>query len=135
MSPGIPRVRADLAQLNRITTNLVDNAFEALGVDGGIVSLSTGSLHVTRTALDAYSIGLQATPGLFAYLDIADDGAGMSEDVRRRMFEPFFTTKFQGRGLGLAAVDGLVRGHGGAIAVQSAPGSGTRVRLLLPAAA
>ncbi len=90
---------------------------------------------MAQAALDAYSVGGDASPGLFAYLDVADDGAGMSADVRHRMFEPFFTTKFQGRGLGLAAVDGLVRGHGGAIAVQSAPGAGTRVRLLLPAAA
>jgi two-component system, cell cycle sensor histidine kinase and response regulator CckA len=134
-SPELPAVRADVAQLNRITANLVDNAMEALGATGGTISISTGALHVTRMALDAYSIGIDAEPGRFAYLDIADDGEGMSEDVRGRMFEPFFTTKFQGRGLGLAAVDGLVRGHGGAIAVQSAPGSGTRVRLLLPAAA
>ena len=134
-SPGLPSVRVDATQLHRITANLIDNAFEAIGPEGGTVSLSTGALHVTQSALDAYSIGGDASPGLFAYLDVADDGAGMSEDVRQRMFEPFFTTKFQGRGLGLAAVDGLVRGHGGAIAVQSAPGAGTRVRLLLPAAA
>jgi two-component system, cell cycle sensor histidine kinase and response regulator CckA len=134
-APDLPRVRADLSQLRRITANLVDNALEALGEAGGTVSISTGALHVTRMALDSYSIGVGASPGLFAYLDVADDGAGMSEDVRQRMFEPFFTTKFQGRGLGLAAVEGLVRGHGGAIAVQSAPGSGTRVRILFPAAA
>jgi PAS domain S-box-containing protein len=134
-APNVPRVRADLSQLRRITANLVDNALEALGEAGGTVSISTGALHTTRMALDSYSIGAGATPGLFAYLDVADDGAGMPEDVRQRMFEPFFTTKFQGRGLGLAAVEGLVRGHGGAIAVQSAPGSGTRVRILFPAAA
>jgi signal transduction histidine kinase len=135
VAPQVPRARADLGQLRRITANLVDNALEALGEAGGTVSISTGALHVTRMALDSYSIGAGATPGLFAYLDVADDGAGMSEDVRQRMFEPFFTTKFQGRGLGLAAVEGLVRGHGGAIAVHSTPGSGTRVRVLFPAAA
>jgi PAS domain S-box-containing protein len=134
-APDVPRVRADRGQLRRITANLVDNALEALGEAGGTVSISTGALHVTRMALDSYSIGATATPGFFAFLDVADDGVGMSEEVRQRMFEPFFSTKFQGRGLGLAAVEGLVRGHGGAIAVQSAPGSGTRVRILFPAAA
>jgi PAS domain S-box-containing protein len=134
-APDLPVVRADLGQLRRITANLLDNAFEALGPAGGTVSIATGALHVTRMALDSYSVGTEAAPGLYAYLDVADDGAGMSEDIRHRMFEPFFTTKFQGRGLGLAAVDGLVRGHGGAIAVHSAPGAGTRVRVLLPAAA
>jgi PAS domain S-box-containing protein len=135
VAPDVPHVRADLGQLRRITANLVDNALEAFDDGGGTVSISTGALHVTRVALDSYAIGAGATPGLFAYLDVADDGVGMAEDVRQRMFEPFFTTKFQGRGLGLAAVEGLMRGHGGAIAVQSAPGSGTRVRILLPAAA
>jgi two-component system cell cycle sensor histidine kinase/response regulator CckA len=134
-APDVPVVRADLGQLRRITANLLDNAFEALGPAGGTVSIATGALHVTRMALDSYSVGTEAVPGLYAYLDVADDGAGMTEDIRHRMFEPFFTTKFQGRGLGLAAVDGLVRGHGGAIAVHSAPGAGTRVRVLLPAAA
>ena len=134
-SPELPTVRADVSQLQRITSNLMDNALEALGADGGTVSISTGVLHVSRLALDSYSVGGEAEPGLFVYLDVADDGHGMSEETRFRMFEPFFSTKFQGRGLGLAAVDGLVRGHGGAIAVQTAVGTGTRVRVLLPAAA
>jgi len=134
-APDVPTVRADLAQLRRITSNLLDNAVESLEGSGGTVSVSTGAVHLTRTALDSYSVGAEASPGLFAYVQVADDGCGMSEKVRDRMLEPFFTTKFQGRGLGLAAVDGLIRGHGGALAVQSAPGAGTRIRVLLPAAA
>jgi signal transduction histidine kinase len=80
-------------------------------------------------------VGAEASPGLFAFIEVGDDGCGMSEDVRGRMFEPFFSTKFQGRGLGLAAVEGMIRGHGGALAVHTSPGVGTRVRVLLPAAA
>ncbi len=134
-APDVPMVRADLAQLRRITSSLVDNAVEALEARGGTVSLSTGSVHLTRTALDLYPVGGEASPGLFAFLDVGDDGGGMTSEVRGRMFEPFFTTKFQGRGLGLAAVEGMVRGHGGALAVHTAPGVGTRIRVLLPAAA
>jgi signal transduction histidine kinase len=134
-APDVATVRADLAQLRRITSNLVDNAVEALEGSGGTVSVSTGSVHLTRATLDSYPVGAEASPGLFSFVEVGDDGCGMSLEVRGRMFEPFFTTKFQGRGLGLAAVDGLIRGHGGALAVHSVPGAGTRMRVLLPAAA
>ena len=134
-APAVPLVRADLAQLRRITSNLVDNAVEALEGIGGTVSVSTGAVHLTRATLDSYSVGAEASPGLFSFVEVGDDGCGMNEEVRGQMFEPFFTTKFQGRGLGLAAVDGWVRGHGGALSVHSAPGAGTRVRVLLPVAA
>jgi PAS domain S-box-containing protein len=134
-APDVPAVRADPSQLRRITSSLLDNAVEALDASDGTVSISTGTVHLTRSALDSYSVGAEAAPGLFAYVEVADDGCGMTEEVRSRMLEPFFTTKFQGRGLGLAAVDGLVRGHRGALAVQSVPGVGTKVRVLLPASA
>jgi two-component system cell cycle sensor histidine kinase/response regulator CckA len=134
-APNVPAVRVDPAQLRRITSSLLDNAVEALDATEGTVSISTGTVHLTRSALDSYSVGAEAAPGPFAYVEVADDGCGMTEEVRSRMLEPFFTTKFQGRGLGLAAVDGLIRGHRGALAVQSVPGVGTKVRVLLPAAA
>jgi PAS domain S-box-containing protein len=134
-APDVPAVRADRSQLQRITGSLVDNAVEALEGPGGTVSLSTGAVHLTRATLDSYPVGAEASPGLFAFVEVGDDGCGMTPQVRGRMFEPFYSTKFQGRGLGLAAVEGMIRGHGGALAVHSAPGVGTRVRVLLPAAA
>jgi two-component system cell cycle sensor histidine kinase/response regulator CckA len=134
-APNVPAVRVDPAQLRRITSSLLDNAVEALDTTEGTVSISTGTVHLTRSALDSYAVGAEAAPGPFAYVEVADDGCGMTDEVRSRMLEPFFTTKFQGRGLGLAAVDGLVRGHRGALAVQSVPGIGTKVRVLLPASA
>jgi PAS domain S-box-containing protein len=131
LAPDLPPVQADAAQLERVTSNLIQNAVEA----GGEISIATGTLHLTRAALDRYDVGREANPGLYAYLEVIDSGVGMSEETRSRMFEPFFTTKFVGRGLGLAAVEGLIRAHGGALAVQTLPGAGTTVRVFLPAAA
>jgi PAS domain S-box-containing protein len=133
LAPDTPSVAADATHLARVTESLLVNAAEAVDGDG-TVSVGTGTLYLTRSALDSYSIGREAEPGLFAYIEVADDGAGMDAETQSRMFEPFFTTKFQGRGLGLASVEGLVRSHRGALAVRSEPGGGTRVRLLLPAA-
>ncbi len=112
LADGPLLVRGDAAQLERVPVNLLANAIEA----GGKLVVSTG----------AEEGGV--------YLEVADDGEGMDADVQARMFEPFFTTRFPGRGLGLAAVEGVVRSHGGEILVDSAPGRGTTVRLLLPAA-
>jgi signal transduction histidine kinase len=130
-----PPVYADGEQFARVTEALMRNAVEALHGAKGTVSVSTGSAQLSRTELDRLAIGRDAAPGRFAYLEIADTGRGMDEQVVARMFEPFFTTKFTGRGLGLASVEGLIRAHRGALAVHSVVGRGTRVRVMLPAAA
>ncbi len=113
LARDLPPVRGDVDQLALVPLHLVRNAVEAAGA----VVVSTGAVNGC------------------VFLDVADDGHGMDPETRERMFEPFFTTRFPGRGLGLAAVDGIVRGHGGRIEVETAPGAGTRVRVLLPAAA
>jgi signal transduction histidine kinase len=134
LAPGAPVVAADATQLLRVTTNLLVNAAEAVA-DGGDLSIATGGMYLTRAALDSYAIGKEAEPGLYGYVEVSDSGSGMDAETRDRMFEPFYTTKFAGRGLGLASVEGLIRAHRAALSVESAPGEGTRVRVLLPAAA
>ena len=134
LAPDAPDVEADPTHLLRVTSNLLTNAAEAVRA-GGVVSIATGGVHLTRAVLDSYAIGREAEPGLYGFVEVADSGVGMDDETRARMFEPFFTTKFTGRGLGLASVDGLIRAHHGALVVDSAPGTGTRVRVLLPAAA
>jgi two-component system cell cycle sensor histidine kinase/response regulator CckA len=130
----VPAVEADATQLRQVLMNLVINASEALGEHGGVISIATGVLVCDR----AYLAGTHADDGIgegtYACLTVSDTGCGMDEATKTRLFEPFFTTKFTGRGLGLSGVLGVVRGHKGAIEVQSEPGRGTIFRVLLPAA-
>ncbi len=132
LAPELPPVDADSGQLQQVLMNLVINAAEAIGERGGSVTVSTGvrAVGAGDEALWRAS-GQPLEPGPHVLLEVSDDGPGMDEATVDRIFEPFFTTKFTGRGLGLAAVLGVVRGHKGALSVDSAPGRGTTFRVLL----
>ncbi len=129
----LPAVEADAGQIQQVTMNLITNAAEAIGGEPGVVALSTGVKDCDGSYLSRSCLDELAPAGRYAYLEVTDNGCGMDEDTRKRMFDPFFTTKFTGRGLGLPAVFGIVRGHGGAILLDSAPGKGTTIRVLFPA--
>ena len=131
---GMLRDRADLLQLRQVLLNLVMNAAEALPETGGRVSVSTGLMAVDRPWLAAAYLAPELPEGDYAYLEVADDGCGIAPELQAKIFEPFFSTKFTGRGLGLAAVAGIVRAHGGAVRVASAPGQGATFRIVLPLA-
>ncbi|HOK89240.1 MAG TPA: PAS domain-containing protein [Candidatus Hydrogenedentes bacterium] len=128
LADDLPLTRADAAQLQQVIHNLVVNAFEATA-PGGRVTIGTGSTVISEETAAAYA-GLQ--PGRYVLLYVEDTGHGMTEEVRERLFEPFFSTRFKGRGLGLAAVYGIVKNHGGYVFADSAPGAGTRMTVLLP---
>jgi PAS domain S-box-containing protein len=130
LAPRAP-VEGDGTQLQQVMLNLVTNASEALGERDGRVRIRTGRAEL---GADALAEAEGAAAGRCNFLEISDDGPGMDEATRQRIFEPFFTTKFSGRGLGLAAVLGIVRAHRGAVQVESEPGRGTTVRVLLPEA-
>jgi len=133
-SPGIPAIEADATQIRQIVMNLITNASEAIGERDGIISVTTGVQRVDAGYLAGAPVGADAAPGLYVYLEVSDDGCGMDPATQARIFDPFFTTKFTGRGLGLAAVLGIVRGHKGAIRVYSHLGRGTTIKALFPAA-
>jgi two-component system, cell cycle sensor histidine kinase and response regulator CckA len=118
----LPMIRANAAQIRQVVMNLITNASEALGGKEGAVSVALK--HVDT----------RGEPGCLR-LEISDTGCGMTEEVRTGIFDPFFTTKGSGRGLGLASVQGIIRSHGGAISVASAPGQGSRFEILLPCSA
>lgn len=130
----LPFVEVDSAHIGQVVLNLVSNASECLPETGGQVDIRTGSIDADQTYLDSCFIGDQLEEGLYVYLEVCDDGPGIPEEDRSRIFEPFFTTRFTGRGLGLAAVDGIVRGYGCALELESQIGQGTRIRILFPTA-
>jgi two-component system, cell cycle sensor histidine kinase and response regulator CckA len=126
-------VDADLTQLRQVVLNLVTNAAEAIGDGGGTVTIRTRTFDVDQAYLNRTRAQPQVLPGRFVAIEVQDTGCGMDERVRSKLFDPFFTTKFAGRGLGLAAVLGIVSGHRGSIALTTAVGAGTTFAVLLPA--
>ena len=131
---ALPAVEADAGQIQQVIMNLVTNAAEAIGDQPGTITLSTGARDCEAAYLGRSRLDETLPAGRYAYFEVADSGCGMDEQTQKRMFEPFFTTKFTGRGLGMAAVLGIVRGHRGAILVESAAEKGATIRVLLPAA-
>jgi two-component system, cell cycle sensor histidine kinase and response regulator CckA len=135
LARDLPPVEGDPGQLQQVVMNLVINAAEAIGDAPGVVRIATRAQVVDRT-WSRTVVGIpDLKPGLYVLLEVEDDGCGMDEETVARIFDPFFTTKSAGRGLGLAAVIGIVNGHKGALKIYSAPGKGTTFRLLLPVAA
>ncbi|MAG55094.1 MAG: hypothetical protein CMJ83_02265 [Planctomycetes bacterium] len=131
---SIPCVEVDPAQLRQVIVNLVINASESYCERGGPVAIRTSLVDAKRRDLENAFAYEELPEGWYVVLEVKDEGCGMDAATQERLFDPFFTTKFTGRGLGLAATLGIVRGHRGAIQVESAPGEGTSVRVLLAAA-
>ena len=130
---SLPAFDGDPAQIRQVIMNLITNASDAIGSVPGTISVQTGRMLVTREYIAGAWIGADLPEGHYVFAEVRDTGCGMDAATMARIFDPFFTTKFTGRGLGLAAVLGIVRGHQGGIKIASAPGRGTSFRVLLPA--
>ena len=135
LNEPLPMIDGDATQLRQIVMNLVINASEAIGDKSGTIAITSGCMQCDRNYLKDVWLDENLQEGLYVFLEVADSGCGMSKETISRIFDPFFTTKFTGRGLGMAAVLGIVRGHKGAIKVYSEPGSGSSFKILLPAGA
>jgi CheY-like chemotaxis protein len=135
LAPETPPIEGDPTQIRQIVMNLVINASEAIGDRDGTIDVATGMVMCDPAYLADAVLGDAAREGPCAFIEVTDTGSGMDPETQARIFDPFFTTKFTGRGLGLAAVLGLVRTHGGAIKVRSQVGQGTMVRVLMPPSA
>jgi len=127
-------IEGDATQIRQVVMNLMTNASEALDGQCGSITVRTGVRQLDAAVLRSpfFPEGLPAGAYAYAYVEVEDTGCGMSDETRGRIFDPFFTTKFTGRGLGLAAVLGIIKGHHGTIKVDSAPGRGTTFQVLFP---
>ena len=130
LAPDLPAVRASAAQLEQVFMNLLTNASEALGQTAGVITITTSKIRVVAAPPPTGTI--DRPNGDYIRVEVSDTGCGMPEDIQTRIFDPFYTTKFDGRGLGLAAVQGIIRSHGGTISLVSSPGEGTCFTVLLP---
>ena len=130
----LPPVEVDITQIQQILMNLVINASEAIGEKSGVISISTGAMKCDQDYLADTWLKQKLPEGIYVYIEVADTGCGMTSKTLECIFDPFFTTKFTGRGLGLAAVLGIVRGHKGTLKIYSEPGHGSTFKVLLPAA-
>ncbi len=132
--PGVPLVSGDPIQIGQAVLNLLVNAVEAVQGDdkGGPITVRVGQGELTRRYLTGVAFGSDAREGHYVFVEIKDEGPGIDPATLAHIFDPFFTTKHTGHGLGLAAVQGIIRGHGGALHVQSTPGGGSAFRVWLP---
>ena len=133
LAHDVPPVEADAVQLRQIIMNLVINASDAIGEHDGVITIRTGAKNGADCATNGTTMhGALTETETYVYLQVADTGGGMDAETVARIFDPFFTTKFTGRGLGLAAVLGIVRGHKGAVTVESEPGRGAVFTVYFP---
>ncbi|MDO8681112.1 MAG: histidine kinase N-terminal 7TM domain-containing protein [Acidobacteriota bacterium] len=131
-SPGaLPEVETDPTHIRQVVLNLIINATEAVDEDG-VVTVATGEELLDAAMLKQMTYGTDVEPGRYVFIDVVDNGHGITDDTLVRMFDPFFSTKDQGRGLGMAAVRGIVRSHRAALRVTTAVGQGTRFRVWFP---
>ena len=129
---GLPLVETDPTQTRQVLLNLIINAAEAVDDEGGVITVETGCETLDKNALKQMTFGDQLEPGDYVFVDVVDNGVGMSEQTLARIFDPFYSTKDTGRGLGMAAVRGIVRSHKAALRVTSKEGQGTRFRVWFP---
>ncbi len=132
-SDDVPMVNGDATQIRQVVMNLITNASDAIGDNVGTITIRTGRMELTKGSLGAVYLDKDLEEGLYSYVEVSDTGCGMDKETIDKMFDPFFTTKFTGRGLGLAAVLGILRSHKGMFKVYSELGKGTTIRALLPA--
>ena len=135
LEEGLPLIEADSSQIRQVVMNLVLNASEAIGDRDGVIAVTASRQWCDKEFFRGAYLGEELSAGDYVYLEVADTGCGMDPETLQRLFDPFFTTKFTGRGLGLAAALGIVRGHKGALTVESRPGLGSTFRIYFPATA
>ncbi len=132
LADPMPLVAADAGQMRQVISGFITNAIESLGKENGRVRISTGSMHCDTRYLSTTYLREEMPEGMYAYVEVADTGCGMDTETLGKVFDPFFSTKFTGRGLGLAAVMGIIRSHNGVLKVSSVKNEGSVFTALFP---
>jgi len=132
LAKDLPAIEVDISQIRQIIMNLVLNSSEAIGDKVGKISILTKTLKLDRTYIEGTYLGEKLRKGLYVLLEVSDSGPGIDPKNLKSIFDPFFTTKDSGKGLGLAAVIGIVKGHGGTLKVYSELGKGTSFKIFFP---
>ncbi|MDQ6956336.1 MAG: PAS domain S-box protein [Mariprofundaceae bacterium] len=132
LAKRLPLIDADIAQMQQVLLNLMTNASESIEDKSGIITLATGVMMLENDYLYKCIGEENLSAGRYVYLEVSDTGCGMDDATLKKIFDPFFTTKFTGRGLGMSAMLGIVRGHKGALRVYTERGHGTTIRVLFP---
>jgi CheY-like chemotaxis protein len=132
LARGLPPIEADASQIQQVVMNLITNASEAIGDQSGVITVTTGCVERSPERLVEGGVAWDLPGGRYVHIEVSDTGCGMDRETQTRLFEPFYSTKFTGRGLGLAAVQGIVQSHHGAITVISEVGHGSTFRALFP---
>jgi PAS domain S-box-containing protein len=135
LADGLPAIVGDASQIRQVLVNLLTNASDAIGGHNGTIRVRTGPQTCDRDYLADCVGGAHLEPGRYVFVEVEDTGCGLDDETREHIFDPFFTTKVTGRGLGLAAVLGILRGHRGAVRIRSRPQEGSVFRVLFPASA
>jgi len=130
--PDLPAAEVDETQIIQILTNLLRNAADAVGEHGGTIRVRIATVRADRRFLASTYLNQDLAPGDYLSLEVQDDGCGMTEPQLARVLDPFFTTKPDGRGLGLASLPAILRGHSGDVRIESRVGAGTTFQLILP---
>ena len=130
---NIPLVKGDTSRLSQVVMNIIINASEAIGEMRGEIGISLSTIKICSDLHNKDCLGNVIPHGYYVCLDVSDNGSGMDDETKRRIFEPFYTTKFTGRGLGMSAILGIIKGHNGALQLTSQLGHGTTIKILLPA--
>ncbi len=133
LDPALPMISVDKGQMKQIIINLVINASESIGDNPGVITISTGTVNCMEKDLETPWPDNALSEGRYVFLKVSDTGCGMDRNTKQKIFDPFFTTKFFGRGLGMAAVQGIVKNMRGTIKIDSEPGKGSSFCVLLPA--
>jgi CheY-like chemotaxis protein len=133
LSESLPAIEADAVQMQQVIMNLIINGAEALNEQPGKVKVTTRERFIDAEIIKTLNAAFEIQSGNYVCLEVTDTGSGMDSATLAKIFDPFFTTKFTGRGLGLSAVLGIVRGHKGSLKVFSEPGRGTTFQIFLPA--